>query len=141
MRKLIFGLHLFIGIGALFGGSMAMLFPEAPMGIDISSMPNMPFASFFIPGLILFVLIGLGNLLAAFINWKKSWLAGYATGVTGGALVVWIVVQCYMISAIEVLHIIFFLLGAVQGVLALFVLHQEKKFPFSLLKSSDESDA
>jgi hypothetical protein len=39
MRKLIIGLHLFIGIGALFGGSMAMLFPEAPMGIDISSMP------------------------------------------------------------------------------------------------------
>ena len=137
MRKLIIGLHLFIGIGALFGGSMAMLFPESPMGIDISSMPNMPFASFFIPGLILFVVIGLGNLLAAFINWKKSWSAGYATGVSGGALVVWIIVQCFMISAIEVLHVIFFALGVLQGILAMIQLYREKRFPFSLLRPHD----
>ncbi|NLW11158.1 MAG: hypothetical protein GX028_03985 [Clostridiaceae bacterium] len=131
MRKLIIGLHLFIGIGALFGGSMAMLFPEAPMGIDISTMPNMPFASFFIPGLLLFAVMGLGNLVAAIMNWKKSWLSGYATGVTGGALVVWIIVQCFMISAIEVLHIIFFALGAVQGLLALIQLHKQRLFPFN----------
>lgn len=136
MRKLIIGLHIFIGIGALFGGSMAMIFPEAPMGIEIATMPNMPFANFFVPGLLLFTVIGLGNLAAAFINRKKLWLSGYATGVTGGALVIWIVVQCYMISAIEVLHIIFFALGAVQGVLALIQLYREKRFPFGLLKQS-----
>lgn len=134
MRKVSLILHVIIGVGALFGGSLAMRSPESPMGINSSALPNMPFDSFFIPGLILFVVIGLGNLAAAAFNWRKSDLAAYATGVTGGALVVWIVVQCYMLEMIAPLHVIFFALGAVQGLIALYQLYREDRFPFTLIK-------
>ncbi len=129
-------IHLTVGIGALFGGLLAMLYPESPMGLESTSLPNMPFASFFIPGLILFVVIGLGNLTGAALYWKKSALASYAAGAEGGALVIWIVVQCYMLEAVVALHVIFFFAGVAQCLLALLQLYDQSMFPLRFLRKA-----
>ena len=136
IRKISLIIHILVGVGALFGGLLAMLYPESPMGIDSDSLPNMPFASFFIPGLILFVVMGLGNLTGAVLQWKRSALAAYATGIVGGALVIWIMVQCYMLSTIVALHMIFFLIGAVQCLLALLQLYDQNMFPLRFLRKA-----
>ena len=65
MKKLLIFLHAFVGIGALFGGGGAVLNPNNPMGISVDVLKNSPFSNFLIPGIILLVVIGFGNLFAA----------------------------------------------------------------------------
>lgn len=97
----------------------AILNPEAPMGMSVSSIPQFPFQSFLVPGIILFGLIGLGNIAAtAPLFLKRRW-AGDSSGAMGSALMIWIVVQCVMLGTVVGLHVIFFVIGAVQGCLAL----------------------
>ncbi|MCL2833340.1 MAG: hypothetical protein FWD78_09250 [Treponema sp.] len=122
-EKISIGLHIFIGAGALAGGMAAILNPFNPMGLDAAqALKSAPFKTFLVPGIFLFSFLGLGNLFAAlafFKNWKlKPWISGFFAA----ALVIWIAVQCFMLQGIAVLHVIFFLLGCVQGILALFML-------------------
>ena len=59
--RLLFALHAFVGVGAVFGGLAAITNPKSPLGIPIEILKNSPFNDFLIPGIILFTLIGLGN--------------------------------------------------------------------------------
>lgn len=123
------GLHLFIGIGAIVGGLAAIMNPVSPLGMPASTLAGTPFDSFIIPGVILFVVIGLGNLAAAVpVFMGKKWL-GYPSGTAGIALMFWIMVQCAMLGSIVALHVIFFCLGAVIGCLALIQLAVEGLWP------------
>ena len=51
-----------------------------------------------------------------------------------GALAVWIIVQCWILQSIVALHVIFFAVGAVQGLLALALLWLRGDWPLGLLK-------
>jgi hypothetical protein len=120
IEKASLGLHIFCGIGALAGGSAAILDPVNPMGmITTEVLQYSPFKDFLIPGLFLFTVLGLGNLLVAFAYIRKWNLRPWISGFFASAMVCWIVIQCLMLMAVEVLHVIFFLIGAVQGLLAL----------------------
>jgi len=129
IRRCLLVLHVFVGVGALAGGLAAILDPMSPMGMPASSLENSPFDSFLIPGILLFGVIGLGNLAAAVLfALKKPW-QGYASGVMASVLMIWIVVQCVMLRAVVFLHVLFFLFGAVMGCLALALLAHEKLWP------------
>lgn len=113
-------LHCFVGIGALFGGVLGMTDPSGGLiGMPATeALKNSPFKNFLIPGIFLFVVIGLGNLLA-FISMKyKLKYSGYFSGFMGITLCMWIIIQCYMLYAIHILHIIFLIIGIIQVVLA-----------------------
>lgn len=128
-RGFLLGLHLFVGVGALAGGLSAILDPLAPMGMPASSLEHSPFDTFLIPGIVLFCVIGLGNLAcAAGIAFRKPW-QGYASGASASALVIWIIVQCSMLRAVVFLHALFFILGAIMGCLALALLASERRWP------------
>lgn len=129
VRRALLILHFFIGIGAMFGGLMAILNPEGPAGMPTDALKNSPFSDFLIPGIILFTVIGLGNILCGILHLKKSKLQVYASGVAGGALMIWIVVQCIMLETVNFLHVLYFLLGTVQGLLAAVLLFRERLFP------------
>jgi len=133
IRGILAVLHLFVGIGAVAGGGAAILNPAAPMGLAVESIPGFPFDSFLIPGIILFGLMGIGNLLAAVpIFYKRRWL-GYSSGVLGCALMGWIVIQCFMLGSVVALHVIFFALGAAVSSLALAALTVEGLWPGTLV--------
>ncbi|OHD27568.1 MAG: hypothetical protein A2Y38_23035 [Spirochaetes bacterium GWB1_59_5] len=122
-------LHIFVGIGAVAGGLAAILNPVAPMGLAAKSIPGFPFDSFLIPGIILFGIVGLGNLAATVpVLLKRRWL-GYSSGVLGCALMGWIVIQCVMLGSVVALHLIFFALGAAIACLALAALTVEGLWP------------
>lgn len=132
---LLLGLHLFVGIGALAGGLAAILNPQEPLGVSNEILRNSPFQNFLIPGLILFVILGVGNLVSAVTLYRKSSFQGYISNVFSWALIIWIVVQCYMLQTIAFLHVLFFLIGSIKAVLSMAVLFDQRLFPANLLIS------
>ena len=133
VRILLISLHVFVGLGGVAGGLGAILNPQAPMGATVEMLKNSPFTDFLIPGLFLFVVIGLGNLTAAGMFLLKLKVQGYISGCIAGALAAWIVVQCLMIQAVVFLHVLFFCIGVVQGLLSLVLLAEHRLFPTDVL--------
>lgn len=130
-------LHFFVGLGAMAGGYWGI---SDPM---LSSMPDMnaeellinaPFDNFFIPGLFLFAVIGLMNIAAGITAIKKWEFQGYYSGLMGGILMAWIVIQCFMIQAVNFLHVTFFIIGAVQAFLSLLLIVKKDQFPSRIIK-------
>lgn len=137
MKKLsgwIIGLHLFIGIGAIAGGSAAVLNPESPFGVPSEMLRNSPFSNYLIPGLFLLTFLGAGNLLASLLIFRKANPGGIFSGMLGICLILWILIQCYVLQSIGVLHIVFFLLGVIQALLAFVLLYKQNRFPANLLE-------
>jgi len=127
-------IHFFVGVGAFFGGLAAVINPTSPLGISPEVLKLGPFTDFFIPGLTLLVVIGLGNALTGVLALKKVSLADYMSGAMGVILIGWIVIQCYILQSIVCLHIIFFMIGCVQGALALIRLWMSNQFPMNIVK-------
>ncbi len=134
INRILLILHILVGVGAMAGGSSGIIEPQGPMGISVDILKNSPFNDFFIPCIILFVVIGLGNILSAVVVYKKPWFYGYISSVSAWALVIWIVVQCIMLNTIEVLHIIFFIIGLIQTILAMIVLYSKNLFPTNIAR-------
>ncbi len=123
-------LHYFIGIGAVFGGMAAIISPNGPVGMSTEVLVNGPFKTFLIPGIFLLLFLGIGNILAGWFM-RKNWKAqGYISGMLATGLVLWIIIQCYILQDINILHVIYFFLGAVQGILSIILLIWDKPFPF-----------
>ncbi|HHY12977.1 MAG TPA: hypothetical protein GX529_10160 [Firmicutes bacterium] len=120
-------IHIFVGVGALFGGMAGILSPSgSAVGITASeALKNGPFIDFLIPGIFLFVVLGLGNIIA-FITAKNKYQP-YISGCFGIILCLWIVIQCYMLYTINVLHIIFFIIGIIQIFLSIRLQQQTVK--------------
>lgn len=131
--RLLFALHLFVGIGAIFGGLAAITNPEEPLGITVDALKNSPFSNFLIPGIILFIVIGFGNVFSALMFQFKSKFQGYISSVFSWALVIWIVVQCIMLEAIAFLHILFFMIGVIEAVLSATILFKQRLFPANII--------
>ncbi|MFT4144289.1 MAG: hypothetical protein QM644_07505 [Mobilitalea sp.] len=131
-RVLLF-LHVFVGVGAMGGGLMAILNPEGPGGMPTDALKYSPFNDFLIPGIILFVLIGLGNVFCSLLMIFKIKYQAYISCIISAALVIWIIVQCIILRAVVSLHIIFFIIGLVEGVLSLLLLFQQRLFPTNII--------
>lgn len=131
--RVLFVLHAFVGIGAMGGGMMAILNPQGPGGMTTDSLKNSPFNNFLIPGIILFTVIGIGNLFSALIIFLKSKFLGFISSIFGWALVIWIIVQCIMLNMIIYLHVIFFIIGLVQAILSMVIIFRNRSFPVNLI--------
>lgn len=133
LYRFLFGLHLFVGIGAVFGGMAAILNPQKPLGISIEALKNSPFDDFLIPGIILFTIIGLGNIIAAIAIYFRSKFHCYISSVFNWALVIWIIVQVIMLRSVAAPHIIYFIIGLIGVVLSTIILFQQRLFPTNLV--------
>lgn len=131
--RFLFVQHLFVGVGAMFGGTAAITNPINPLGIPSEMLKYSPFDNFTIPGIVLFVVIGLGNVLAA-ISIKRKWkFYSYTSNFFSWTLVFWIVIQCIMLRTIAFLHILFFAIGLVGAVLGAIVLLNQRLFPANIV--------
>lgn len=133
LYKLLLILHLFVGIGAMAGGSNAIMNPYSPLGVPADTLKYSPFSNFLIPGIILFVVIGVGNIFSAITLFLKSKYQGYISGVFSLSLVIWIIVQCIMLRTVNYLHVIFFIIGIIQGFLSSIILFKQKLFPTNII--------
>ena len=66
-RNVLLFLLAFLGLGATFGGGVLIISPSGKLfGMPLSMLENSPFNSFLIPGIILFLVLGLVPLLLVF---------------------------------------------------------------------------
>lgn len=135
MHRWLFALFLFVGLGAMGGGIMAILFPHGPGGMPEEALRYSPFSDYLIPGIILFAVIGLGSLYSAISLHRGFKYRGYISNIFSWALVIWIVVQCIMLRMVVSLHIIFFCIGLIEAFLSALILFEQNLFPINLLRN------
>ncbi len=132
--RLLAVLHGFVGIGAIFGGMAAIISPVDPLGITVDALKNSPFKNFLIPGIILFTVIGIGNIASALLIVRfKLRFQGYISSVFSWALVIWIVVQCIMLNSVVFLHILYFIIGLVEAAFSIIILFEQRLFPANII--------
>ena len=106
--------HILLSLGALAAGNACMQEPLAPIGAPLTLLDGSPFLSFFLPGLFLFTVVGIGNLVSAFLLAKFSLLVKLCSMGMGFIMMLWIIIQCSIIKEIVALHVITFALGLLQ---------------------------
>jgi hypothetical protein len=76
-----------------------MLAPRGEiMPLPLSALAGSPFDTYFVPGLILFGVLGLGPLIAARLAWLRHPLAPIAAFFVGAGLLVWVAVEVAIIG-------------------------------------------
>jgi hypothetical protein len=133
LYRFLIGFHVFVGVGAIFGGLVGILNPLGPLGMSVEVLKNSPFSSFLIPSIILLLVVGLGNIAAAAMVYYKSKLHGCISGLFNGALVIWIVIQCIMLRTVAALHVIYFIIGLIGATMSAVVLFKQHQFPANII--------
>jgi hypothetical protein len=122
--KTVRNIHLFLlaflGLSAIGGGGALIISPSGRLlgGMPLSILKNSPFDNFLIPGIILFVVLGVLPILLIFALLKKSaspfaedfnfckdmhWAWSFSIYV-GFALIIWLQTEMYFLQAVGWLH-------------------------------------
>lgn len=118
-------LELIIGLTAVRGGYG--LLTTNGLGMPLSFLQNSPFPDYTIPALILLFIVGGANLLAAVLLFRKHRYALEAAAIAGFGLLIWVVVEQYIIPDSHFLQLIYFVLGVICLVLTMFLLKFQKR--------------
>ena len=127
-RNILVVLLFFLGMGAIFGGAVFIISPSGELfGMPLSMLNNSPFKNFLIPGIILFLVLGLApvviaialikkpvnKVLEAFNLYKDMHWAWTYTIYIAFALIIWIQIQMMIIQAVDWLHTFYMFLAVV----------------------------
>ena len=126
MKKLVFitlgVLQLLVGLGAAISGLMLIVYPSGSLlQAPLEMLRGSPFDDFFLPGIILFLVNGVGQLLAGILTLRKHPFAAYAGQALGIALMIWIFVQVNMIGGRHILQYSYFFVGVVETALSFLI--------------------
>ncbi len=104
-----------IGLSAAPSGLLLIIRPDGSlMEMPVSVLKGSPFSNYLIPGILLFLVMGLGNLAAGIMSFRRRELAGFAGIFFGFALVIWIFIQVSMIGGGHWLQYLYFFLGIAE---------------------------
>jgi len=114
--RTLLGLELFVAFWA-FAGGIGMM----GGGLDLPSewLEGTPFKNYFIPGLILVVVIGGSMLAASLVVWSRRPFFGPVSLLAGCILVIWIIVQVVLIGYRSWMQPTFFAFGLAVVALAI----------------------
>lgn len=92
-------IEVFLGVGAIGGGLALMAGPHGEvLPLPVAALAGSPFVDYFLPGAILFTILGIGPLVAARLSWRRHPVAPLLAVAAGGALLVWLAVQIAIIG-------------------------------------------
>ena len=115
-------IQLITALGALPAGWSLIVEPKGTgIGLANEILLNSPFQNFFLPGLFLFIVLGIFNALGAYFTFKRSSFTAQLGVGLGVILVIWICVQVYFIGLTHFLQILFLLLGLIEIALSLYL--------------------
>lgn len=107
-------LLLLTAINATVAGVLFIIDPSGDMmGMTAAYIKHSPFSSYLIPGIVLLIMNGLLNFIAAYFAFKKRPFAWSLIVIQGILLSGWIVIQVMMVKDISLLHIIMFTIGTI----------------------------
>ena len=108
-------LQAFIALGALPAGYSMITFPDGSgLGMTLAVLENSPFKSYLVPGLFLFIINGLFNILASIFSFIKHPFSGFIGLTLGIFLTLWICIQVYFIGLISFLQPLMFVIGLIE---------------------------
>jgi hypothetical protein len=127
--KLILGIiQLIVAVGALPAGYLLFSQPDGhAMHMSVDMLAGSPFKDFFIPGLFLFIVNGVFNLMSsvlAFLKYRHTALLGLLLGFI---LIVWISVQVYSVGLNHFLQPLYFFIGLGEILLSFLIFKGDKK--------------
>jgi hypothetical protein len=112
-------LQVYVSIGAIPEGIAMITDPRgSSLGMSIDWLSKSPFSNFFIPGIFLLVVTGLGSLLGGVFSFKRHYKAGEIAVGLGIFLIVWIILHFWW-PGLHWLHIIYFTIGMIELILGL----------------------
>ncbi|WP_310556277.1 hypothetical protein [Flavobacterium sp.] len=141
-RKIHLSLLVFLGLSAIGGGGALIISPTGELlgGLPLSILKNSPFDNFLIPGIILFIVLGIFPLFIVFALIKKTistfaerfnlfsdmfWAWSFSIYIAF-ALIIWIQVETIFIQGVGWLQTFYMLYAIPMIIVAL--LPQTKKF-------------
>jgi len=137
LTLLTFIVLLFTGVVAIAGGIPMILDQSSEvLGIQQNLLNESSFSNYLVLGLLLFGVIGIGSLVAAFILWKKPEISWITTMLAGIALIIWITAQVSIIGYVSKLQPIIFIIGVLEFVLGFSYIKFVKMKKFSGYKIS-----
>jgi hypothetical protein len=119
LARILITLLIFIGIGALISGAMLFIAPDGHLMLwSTDTLSGTPFSSYLLPGIILFVFLGIfpvfvsmGLIKRPTWNWPNTinpqknmhwaWTASWAAGVI---MLIWIGVETFLLGYISFLQ-------------------------------------
>lgn len=108
-----------LAISAIYGGAILMLErADDPLGMPLEWLDDTPFSDYFVPGLTLFSVFGVGSVAVVVGLLRRRAWAGVASVGLGLAQLVWIAVEAFYLRTVQPLHVVYGGLGAVLVVLA-----------------------
>lgn len=117
----------FTGINAIIAGLLFIIDPTGEiMGMSITYLSNSPFSNFLIPGITLFVVNGLMNIIVAILTLKNYSNFPILIIIQGLLLSGWIVIQVIFVRDFNALHFIMLTIGVVLLILGIILRKQFK---------------
>ena len=117
--RFVVGLLVLLGLMAIAGGAALVYSPDGSfMHMPMSWLDGSPFPDFFVPGLILGGLFGLGSLAVALLGVRCWRIAPFLAFAIGCGQMIWIVVELAIIKGISILHPICFGIGLAIAVVS-----------------------
>ena len=121
-------LLLLTAMNAAVAGVLFIIDPSGhTMGMSVSYIKDSPFNSYLIPGIVLLIVNGLLNFIAAYFVCKKKPFASLLVIIQGILLSGWIVIQVIMVKDISLLHIIMFTIGTILTISGFILLELIRK--------------
>jgi glucose dehydrogenase len=118
-------LEVFTAIGAMPVGLMFLIDPTGGLiRMQPGWIEGTVFGSYFVPGLYLLFVNGLGMLVAALLTVRRHPTAPWLTGALGVGLIIWILVEILVLPLTMFLTWIFLATGLALGFIALFWLRR-----------------
>jgi hypothetical protein len=115
-------------MNAAVAGVLFIIDPSGhTMGISVSYIKDSTFNSYLIPGIVLLIVNGLLNFIAAYFVCKKKPFASLLVIIQGILLSGWIVIQVIMVKDISLLHIIMFTIGTILTISGFLLLELIRK--------------
>lgn len=119
----LFILMLFQAVSGLYGGFGLITDPSGKsLQIPIEWLESSPFDNYLIPGIILFVVLGVAPMIVLFGLWNGKHWGLLGSLFLGAALVIWIIVEVIIVGykAYPPLQVMYGLIGVIIIVLANF---------------------
>lgn len=109
----------FIGLTAIAGGFRLVSNPNGIPDFPIEWLTNSPFTNYFIPGLVLLIIVGFGNVLACMVTFLRKRYTGSIAATLGIFLILYMAIEVWFIGLRNFLQPLYFILGAIELILGL----------------------